>query len=123
MARDVVAVTQLASGAAVAQPAGTAISVANGSALPALPNHQAAVVVRITNTAAADKIVTFSAGVNPPAARKGLGSLAVTVAANTGDVDVLLETARFAQADGTIYVDYAAGMTGFISAKAVPKAV
>lgn len=45
--------------------------------------------------------VTFTAGDNPPSQRKGLGTLAITLAAN--DVKhVVVEASRFLQDDGTI---------------------
>ena len=121
MPRDVVAVTALASGAATATPAGVTINTTNGATLAAIGDGSR-VVVRVTNTHTSDHIITFKAGVNPPALRRGLGDLAETVVKET-DVLFVLETARFAQADGTILVDYATGFTGKISVLKIPKAV
>lgn len=120
MARDAVAITALTSGAGTAQPAGTAITPANGANIAAV-GDASRLVVRVTNTAAANKDVTFKAGGNPPALRSGLGDLTVTVPATTGDSLVVLESARFVKADGSIDVDFAAGHTGVLSAVRLPK--
>lgn len=121
MPRDAVAITALASGAGTAQPAGTTINVGNGATIPAKSSDR--LVVRVTNTAGAEKEVTFKAGVNPPAIRKGIGDLVVKLPATTGDVLVVLETARHAQADGSILADFSAATAGIISAVRIPKAV
>jgi hypothetical protein len=120
MPRDAVAHTALASGAATATPAGVAINTANGANIASLKDGSR-VAVRVTNTAAAAKKVIFRAGVNPPALRTGLGDLTIEVPLTTGDVLVVLESARFAQTDGSINVDYEAGHTGAISAVRLPK--
>lgn len=120
MARDAVAITALASGAATATPVGTTITPANGANIAAVGDTNR-LVVRVTNTAGAEHTVTFKAGTsNPPAVRKGLGDLAIPVAAS-GDVMVILESARFEKPDGSIDVDYETGFTGKISAVRVPK--
>jgi hypothetical protein len=121
MPRDAVAVTALASGAATATPAGVAVNTTNGATIGAIGDGSR-VVVRVTNTHTATHIVTFKAGVNPPALRAGLGDLEVSLLKET-DVLVVLETARFVQADGTINVDYATGLTGAISVLKIPKSV
>lgn len=121
MARVAVAVTALASGASTATPAGGTIEPANGATIAAGPGDRT--IVRVTNTAAAAHKVTFKRGpTNPPAMRRGLGDLVLTLPEAT-DVLVVLESARFSKVDGTIDVDFDAGMTGKISAVAIPKAV
>lgn len=119
MPRDAVAHTALSASAATATPAGVAINVGNGANIPAL--RESRVVLRVTNTAGAAKKVTIRAGVNPPALRAGLGDLVVEVPATTGDVLIPIESARHAQADGSINVDYEAGHTGALSAIRLPK--
>lgn len=120
MPRDIVAITALTPDAGTAQPAGTAINVTNGAVINGIGDSKR-VVVRVQNTNAGAKIVTFKAGVNPPSSRKGLGDLAVSVPATTGDRLFVLESSRFLQADGSIQVDFEAAMTGFVSAVRVPK--
>ena len=120
MPRDAVAVTALASGAATTTPAGVAIAPANGANVA--QSDASLTVVRVTNSAGAAKNVTVKAGAKPPAVRSGIGDLVVAVAAGA-DKMLCLESARFAQADGSINVDFEAGMTGTISAVSIPKAV
>lgn len=123
MARDAVAITALASGASTTTPAGTTIVQANGANIAGV-GDSSAVVVRVTNTDASIRVVTFKASPdNPPAVRKGLGDLAISVPASTGDIMVVLESARFVKKDGSIDVDFAASFAGKISAVRVPKAV
>lgn len=120
MARDAVTVTALSANALNTNPAGTAINTTNGAVINGVKAGDR-VLVRITNTNGTQRVATVKAGVNPPAPRKGLGDLAVTVPATTGDVLLVLESARFLQADGTINVDFAASMAGIISAVRLPK--
>jgi hypothetical protein len=122
MARDAVAITPLASGAGTTNPAGTAITPANGANIPNT-GDTSRLVVRVTNTNGTQRTVTFKAGASPPAVRSGLGDLAVVVPATTGDKLVVLESARFAKADGSIDVDFEASMAGVISAVRIPKGV
>lgn len=119
MPRDTVAVTQLTRNAGSTQPAGTAIVVANGAQVPAGKAER--LIIRVTNTHGSGHPVTIKAGVNPPAFRAGLGDLSVTVPATSGDVLIPVESARFAQADGFIYLDFEASHAGVVSAVAVPK--
>lgn len=120
MPRDAVAITDLASGAGTTQPAGTAVNPANDANIAAV-GDTSRLLVRVTNTSAADRDVVFKAGANPPAVRAGLGDLTVTVPATTGDKLVVLESARFKKADGSIDVDFPASHTGIISAVRMPK--
>lgn len=120
MPRDAVTITSLTSGTAVAQPAGTTITPANGANIPNV-GDSSRVLIRVTNTNGSDRVVTFKAGTNPPALRAGVGDLAVTVPATTGERLVVLESARFVKADGSIDVDFGASMAGIISAVRLPK--
>ena len=122
MARDAVSVTDLASGAATTTPAGVAINPTNGANIASVKDTSR-VVVRVTNTNGTDRVVTFKASTTPPALRGGLGNLAITVPATTGDVLVVLESARFTKEDGSIDVDFGASMAGKISAVRIPREV
>lgn len=119
MPRDAIAITDVPVASAVTTPAGTTISVANGAAIAVGATHR--LIVRVTNTFAGAKNVTFKAGANPPALRASLGDLVVSIPASTGDKLIVLETARHLQADGTISVDFEAGMTGAVAALRAPK--
>jgi len=114
MARDNVAITDLKVNAVTTTPAGTAINPANGATIAA-PGPMRKVSVRVTNTAASPYAVTFRAGTYPTSMNASLGDLAVTVPATTGDVVLQLDGSRFQQDDGSVSVDFATGMTGFIS--------
>lgn len=120
MARDAVSITSLALSGGTAEAAGTTIVVANGANIAAA-GETARLLLVVKNTNASDRVVTIKAGVNPPAALAGQGDLAVTVAATSGVQFITLESARFAQADGSINVDFAASMTGSLAAYRLPK--
>jgi hypothetical protein len=122
MPRDAVAVTALTKNAKTNQPAGTAIAPANGANIPVTGDTRD-LLVRVTNTFAGAKNVAFKAGASPPALHAGVGDLVLSVPASTGDILVPIESARFAQADGSINVDFETGMTGIISAVRVPRTV
>lgn len=100
-------------------PAGTTADQPNGHIIPVASRSQR-IIVRLTNTNGTARVATFKAGVNPPAFRKDLGDLAVSVPATTGDVLVVLESARFVQADGSIWVDLAASFAGTVTAISMP---
>ncbi len=119
MARDAVAITNLAVNDATALAAGVAINPANNAVIAAGGNTQRlAIHVTITNAGGAD--VTVKAGSNPPAFAAGQGDLVETFAQNDEKFFVI-ESARFAQANGDIYVDFEAGATGTIAAYRLPK--
>jgi hypothetical protein len=119
MARDSVAITQLTLNGGVAEPTGTTIAPANGAAI-GVGGDTRKLLVRVTNTDGSDRAVTIKAGVNPPAFRQGLGDASVTVPATSGVRYLTVESARFAQADGAIWLDFATGMTGKIMAFRLP---
>lgn len=121
MPRDSVTVTSLTSGSAATTPAGTTITPANGAVIPNV-GDTSRLLIRITNTNGSDRVATIKAGANPPAGRKGIGDLAITVPATSGDKVVVVESGRFTQADGSILVDFGASMAGAISAIRLPKA-
>ena len=118
MARDAVAITDVPLNGSVDQPAGTTINVTNGAVIDA--GHTDNLLIEIRNTNTSDRVATIKAGVGQLAAH---GDLEITVAANTGVEMVALESARFAQADGKINVDFAASFAGTIAAYRLPKGV
>jgi hypothetical protein len=119
MARDSVAITQLSLSAGVAEPAGTTIAPANGASIAAGGDTRK-LVVRITNTHGSDHTVTVKAGSADPAFRRGIGDKTVTVAATSGVQYLTVESARFAQSDGSIHLDFEVGMTGKAMAFRLP---
>ncbi|NUQ69707.1 MAG: hypothetical protein HUU17_02675 [Chthonomonadales bacterium] len=122
MARDSVTVTALAASGGVAEPAGTTIAPANGATIPAGGSTRR-LIIRVTNTHGADHAVVVKAGANPPAFRQGLGDLSITVPATSGVRYLTLESARFVQADGAIWLDFETGMTGKVMAFQLPDGV
>lgn len=115
----------------LADPAGTAVDVANGMnialASTAIPSQAGAshLVIRFDQTFAGAKNIIIRAGAaldtgNPPAFRQSLGDLKVPANAATVWVGPL-ESARFTQTDGSINVDFDAGTTGTVTAFLLPK--
>ncbi len=136
MTRTAVTTTSLTGNGGLDIPAGTTINstlVTNGVNIPlssgAIPSAGTArdLFLYVTNTAGADKTVTVKAGVGGgatagPAFRSGIGDLAVTCKTATGGCIIgPLESARFAQLDGSINVDLGSGLTGALTAFLVPK--
>ncbi len=119
MARDIVAITDLAVNDATALVAGTTITPANGAAIAAGGNTQR-LAIYVKNTFAGAKTVTVKAGDNPPAVAAGQGDL-VESFAQDDEKFITLESARFAQSDGSIHIDFENGMTGTIAAYRLPK--
>lgn len=110
----------------LADPTGAAIDQANGmnvalasTAIPHGPNARQ-LLLRVDNTAASPYAVIVRAGAYPPAFRSGEGDLSVTVTNATVAWVGPFDAARHVQADGSINVDFASGMTGTITAFLVP---
>ena len=125
MARAAVPITALST-------TGTDVKAGTGTALDATNHHVVTLtcpleelVIRVENTTASTKAVTIKAGDNPPAESAGQGDLSVSLTAGNSTAQLAqvagLESARFIQNDGTLLVDVASGMTGFIAAYRVPR--
>lgn len=84
-----------------------AVDIANDNQL-LVGNYQHLILVFHLNASTNADTITISAGANPPAFRAGLGDLVYT---STGGAKELcigpLETARYKQSDGYIYVMFA----------------
>jgi len=123
MARTNLPLSTLVPNGVIDIPAGTTIDQANGmnvqlptTAIPAAPGMDN-LFLYVATTNGADKNVIIRAGVNPPAFRSSMGDLTVVAhTASGGGVVGPLESARFAQADGSINIDFASGITGKITA-------
>jgi hypothetical protein len=124
MARDAVAITALGIDAATAAPTAVAIDATNG-AVVAAGSNTGRLLLEIVNTTAAEKVITVVAPTdNPHAVRSSLGSLAITFAAGNSTAQVkyiVIESARFAQTDGTILIDFASSTTGTLRAYRLPR--
>lgn len=117
MARDNVAITSLPVNAGTAAAAGVAINPANG-AVVATGGFMGRLLLYVMVTNAGGGNVTVKKGVNPPAFRSGLGDLAISFAQND-EKYIVVESARFAQANGDLYLDFDAGLTGVVAAYAL----
>lgn len=128
MARTQIPLTTLTRNTIVDIPSGTAIDQAHGmyidlttTAIPAGPGSESLTLL-VQTTNGADKTVTVKAGVGggvtPGAAiRAPIGDLTLTAhAASGGGVVGGLESARFMQANNQVYIDFASGTTGWITA-------
>ena len=132
MARTNLPLTALAANSSIAAPTGTAIDATNNmnvaiptSTIPATPDVNNMVLL-VSNTVASSKVVTVRAGVGGgvtpgPAFRSGIGDLAITIPASSTVYIGPLETARFAQLDGSLNIDFAAATTGTITALIMPE--
>jgi hypothetical protein len=122
MARTNVPVTALSLDAKVDAPAAVAIVHGDGATIAASGDTRKLLVV-LTNTTAAEKVMTIKKGLGSQAVRAGVGDLAITFAAGNATAQVkyvVIESARFAQADGSISIDFAADTTGFMNAYRLP---
>jgi len=128
MARTVIPLTTLTANTAVADPSngGTAIDATNNHYINLGNVPLEEVVIRVKNTTASTKTVTIKAGANPPADAAGQGdsgTLSLTDGSTTPTYGWFgpLTSARFVQADGTVNIDVAASMTGYIAAFRIPR--
>lgn len=123
MPRTAVSYSNLLPNSSIADPTPVTIDstlVTNGVKIAnAVPEET---LIRVTNTAGTDKVVTLAAGDMPPAFAAGQGALTGTVTATTG-VRWFgpFEGARFLQNDGSLEIDLAAGLTGAITVFRVPR--
>lgn len=123
MAIKTVAVTSLVSGEAATLPETTALNGATDTINITGGANADRLLLILNNTTAATKKFTIKAGTtNPPAVRKGLGDLVVTMLEKSQQL-IVVESARFANPDGTISLSFEASSTGFLSAVKLPKAV
>jgi hypothetical protein len=113
MARTAITITALPANAGTAPAAGTAVDPTNGMSVAA-GGLTRRLLLHIKATFAGAKNYTLKAGANPPAVRAGVGDLVLAI--NNAERFVVLEAARFVQADGTLNLDIEAGATGTIAA-------
>lgn len=117
MARDAVTVTTLGLNAGTLEPAGTAISVANGASVAAGGDTRG-LLIRVAATTGGD--ITIQSGSKPPAELASNGDLVQEVATNDERIFVV-EGARFIQADGSIWIDFEAATAGTVWAYRLPQ--
>jgi hypothetical protein len=119
MARDAVTVTDLSVDAGKDLVTGVAIDPAEGAELD-IEGDFGKLLLWVSNTDSDARDVTVVAPTdNPHALRSGLGDLVYEVGADK-TAFLVVESARFAQTDGALHVDFETGMTGFIAAYRLP---
>lgn len=119
MSRVVVPITPMVVNGAIPVAVGVAINPAVGAIVAAGGDTQR-LVIWARNTAASTLPVTIRAGAAPLAFARGQGDLVESLTQNA-ERFFTIESARFAQADGSIHVDFGGGMTGTIAAYRLPK--
>ncbi|MEU0589986.1 hypothetical protein [Streptomyces ardesiacus] len=124
MARTAVNYTPLVPNGHLSDPAGTTIDstlVTNGVVINDADPERT--LIRVTNTAGTDKVVTVKAGTGGQSWMAGQGDSATTVAATSGKEFIgPFTSARFQQQGSKLYVDFASGTTGTITVFKLPKA-
>ena len=124
MARTALTPVVLTANTSTADPAGTAIDATNSHVFTS-SSPLDEYVIRIVNTTATTKVATIKAGDNPPADAAGQGDIAVSLATGSVTPTVAwvgpMASARFIQNDGTVNIDIAASMTGFITVFRIPR--
>lgn len=127
MARTNVPIVALAANTHNLEGAGVALDATNNHVIDCSGVKSGKLLVRIKNTFAGSKAATVkAAAVSPPAFRKNLGDLVVTLASQNDTTTLILESSRFvgqAAGDQKINIDLAASMTGTIWAFQLPDTV
>lgn len=119
MARTAVALSKASANSSITTPAGTTADPTNGHVISGARLRK--LLLRVTNTSAGALNATVKAGYAWAGGANGAGDLVVSVPATTGDVLIgPLEGARFAQANGDVYLDLQATFAGKVTALALP---
>ena len=95
----------------------TAINTTNGGYIDLNGVSAEKLLIHVKNTAGAAYDVTVNSGIY---SRSSLGDLVVEVALTSGEKAIVIETARFKDADGYITLDYESSMTGTVAAYLLP---
>ena len=120
MARTNLPVTALALDAGTAAPAATTIVQADGAVIAA-GGDTGKLYIEVTQTDATARNLTVKAPTdNPHAPRAPRGDLVVACAQNVARI-LVIESARFAQTDGSIHLDFAASFAGSMRAYRLPR--
>lgn len=122
MPRDAISITSLTANDGTVATYGTPVS-ANGAVISA-GGDTSGLFLHVKSGSGTAGTVTIGAGDNPPAFRQGIGPATIVVAANSERM-IVLESARFAQNDGTIEVDWSASLdtVGRVAAYRFPDSI
>lgn len=120
MPRTAVPLTELAPNAGTAPPTGTTVDVANGHEITLDTDER--LLLDVNNTATGARNVTIKKGTAEHATLAGMAGadLVVTVPAGARRLIPVRESARFAQPGQKLWIDYATGTTGQITAYKLP---
>jgi ribosome-binding ATPase YchF (GTP1/OBG family) len=118
MARGSVTITAVPIETATVRPAGLTVVQADGATIPAAGDTRK-LLIEFNQTDATARVATIVKGAGAQAVRSGIGNL-VTVGTQNVPEYVILESARFAQADGSIHIDFAASWAGTVRAYRLP---
>lgn len=121
MARTAITPSALVGNGNLTDPAGTAGDATNHHSVSGVESEL--LVIRVDNGDASGITATVKAGANPPALAAGQGDLAVSVGATSVEFIGPLESARFAQANGDIWLDLSADTSVTVTAFEVPRTV
>lgn len=111
MARTALTLTPLVVNASVTDPAGTATTAGAGNGVSIAQSIPEQIILRVSNGTAGTGTVSVVNGVYPSAQSGGQGPLTVSIAAAGVAWLGPFESARFGQADGSLYVDSSVVMT------------
>lgn len=94
-------------------PSGGSLNTSDGNVIAA-GGYTTNLLVEVDNTGPAGTII-IGAGNNPPALRASLGALSINIGGTERQV-LLIESARFADADGDINITFGGSPTGTVYA-------
>lgn len=123
MARVAISIQDLTADAALAiQATGTALDFTNDHVITdAFDRTKGDLIIQVQNAGNTTGNVSFIAGSDAPAERRGLGDLAISVATGTKVLIPEVESARFQQSGEDMHIDIAAGVVGTINAFRLPR--
>ena len=112
------AANRLIIGGSLVEPATAAIDATNGNTIAMPAGGWDRVVLRVVNTFAGAKSVTLKAGASSAAIIPG--DYTISMAQNEIRYIPVTPSARYMQPDGSITLNYTAGMTGTVQVLIVP---
>lgn len=122
MSRVAVHVTTLTGNAFTADPTGTTCDASNDHSIdPGGPSEE--IIIRIKQTDGSARVATLKAGTFPPALDEGQGDVTQSMAQNEVWFIGPIQSGRFMQSNGLIYIDLAASFAGTIEAFKIPRNV
>lgn len=119
MAATALTVHALTADENLADPAGVTPDAVNGNSVSGVALER--LILRVKNADSGNHTCTIKAGVYPPAESAGQGDLAVTVVDGTTEWIGPFTSARFAQHDGSLLIDWDASTSVTITPFSIDK--